>query len=457
MKRLWYVVFCVFGICIVNNGYSQKIEDYFCPLNIKFESRPSEKVNKVNTMRINSAFIENSELYFEDKILRFSDYGLMEIYHNLENITITKDRIISKGGKVRSLKGSYRPTPKNTLLIIPRPNKPVSWKYYMNYMGGYYVTRTAKLVTLNVPTAKGMKAINAIEVTINGKPVEYWAKGYGLIMNFNYVRVGFENYTVSKYYDVEKKEREDRERREREEREAKEKREREERIRKERADSLLLKRIYEGEIFSNNEIKDKPKLTIDFSKLSNRWRKIGTLDRANQSYSLIKNRSLTIDILKNGAITNVKTEDPTSSEKLSDILTGVTCISSGKIMVRGKAHNIDFRERLGYQQCFCRKDEKNYDIILLLKKSKKGLIFERKKVKYTINSDDMTYILNHLKTDKTIETLPNGKYNLIVKTNWVFRIKLEDINPDIGAGFLEKRFYSISCKTKKENINIDID
>lgn len=49
------------------------------------------------------------------------------------------------------------------------------------------------------------------------------------------------------------------------------------------------------------------------------------------------------------------------------------------------------------------------------------------------------------------------KYNLIVKTNWVFRIKLENISPNIGAGFLEKRFYSISCKTKKENINIDID
>jgi hypothetical protein len=276
-------------------------------------------------------------------------------------------------------------------------------------------------------------------------------------MNFNYVRVGFENYTVSKYYDVEKKEREDRERREREEREAKEKREREERIRKERADSLLLKRIYEGEIFSNNEIKDKPKLTIDFSRLSKRWRKVGNLDGANQSYSLIKNRSLTIDILKNGTITNFVTEDPTSSEKLSDILTGVTCINSGKIMVRGKAHNIDFRERLGYQQCFCRKDEKNYDIILLLKKSKKGLTFERKKVKHYINSDDMAYIQNLLKTDKTIESLPNGKYNLIVKTNWVFRIKLENISPNIGAGFLEKRFYSISCKTKKENINIDID
>ena len=115
--------------------------------------------------------------------------------------------------------------------------------------------------------------------------------------------------------------------------------------------------------------------------MSKRWRKVGNLDGANQSYSLIKNRSLTIDILKNGTITNFVTEDPTSSEKLSDILTGVTCINSGKIMVRGKAHNIDFRERLGYQQCFCRKDEKNYDIILLLKKSKKGLTFERKKVK----------------------------------------------------------------------------
>lgn len=92
-----------------------------------------------------------------------------------------------------------------------------------------------------------------------------------------------------------------------------------------------------------------------------------------------------------------------------------------------------------------------------LKKSKKGLTFERKKVKHYINSDDMAYIQNLLKTDKTIESLPNGKYNLIVKTNWVFRIKLENISPNIGAGFLEKRFYSISCKTKKENINIDID
>ena len=383
-----------------------------------------------------------------------SNYGVTT---GMQTILITDDQIICKGGMLETRPGKIVSLSKNNIILkLPKPNRPISWKD--RNMVGIAANRLAKLVTLNIPIVGGTKAINAIEVSVNGTPIEYWAKGYGLVFSWGNIRRGFDSrFTVSKYYDVEKKEREDREKREREEREAKEKREREERIRKERADSLLLKRIYEGEIFSNNEIKDKPKLTIDFSRLSKRWRKVGNLDSANQSYSLIKNRSLTIDILKNGTITNFVMEDPTSSEKLSDILTGVTCISSGKIMVRGKAHNIDFRERLGYQQCFCRKDEKNYDIILLLKKSKKGLTFERKKVKYYINSDDMAYIQNLLKTNKTIESLPNGKYNLIIKTNWVFRIKLENISPNIGAGFLEKRFYSISCKTKKENINIDID
>ena len=452
MKRLWYVVFCVFGICAVNNGYSQNIKDYFYPSDGTYIFSPPNNPTTYHSNEI--IYLGNNEYNIWASDNYVSNYGVTT---GMQTILITDDQIICKGGMLETRPGKIVSLSKNNIILkLPKPNRPISWKD--RNMVGIAANRLAKLVTLNIPIVGGTKAINAIEVSVNGTPIEYWAKGYGLVFSWGNIRRGFDSrFTISKYYDVEKKEREDRERREREEREAKEKREREERIRKERADSLLLKRIYEGEIFSNNEIKDKPKLTIDFSRLSKRWRKVGNLDGANQSYSLIKNRSLTIDILKNGTITNFVTEDPTSSEKLSDILTGVTCINSGKIMVRGKAHNIDFRERLGYQQCFCRKDEKNYDIILLLKKSKKGLTFERKKVKYYINSDDMAYIQNLLKTDKTIESLPNGKYNLIVKTNWVFRIKLENISPNIGAGFLEKRFYSISCKTKKENINIDID
>ncbi len=452
MKRLWYVVFCVFGICAVNNGYSQNIKDYFYPSDGTYIFSPPNNPTTYHSNEI--IYLGNNEYNIWASDNYVSNYGVTT---GMQTILITDDQIICKGGMLETRPGKIVSLSKNNIILkLPKPNRPISWKD--RNMVGIAANRLAKLVTLNIPIVGGTKAINAIEVSVNGTPIEYWAKGYGLVFSWGNIRRGFDSrFTVSKYYDVEKKEREDREKREREEREAKEKREREERIRKERADSLLLKRIYEGEIFSNNEIKDKPKLTIDFSRLSKRWRKVGNLDSANQSYSLIKNRSLTIDILKNGTITNFVMEDPTSSEKLSDILTGVTCISSGKIMVRGKAHNIDFRERLGYQQCFCRKDEKNYDIILLLKKSKKGLTFERKKVKYYINSDDMAYIQNLLKTNKTIESLPNGKYNLIIKTNWVFRIKLENISPNIGAGFLEKRFYSISCKTKKENINIDID
>lgn len=452
MKRLWYVVFCVFGICAVNNGYSQNIKDYFYPSDGTYIFSPPNNPTTYHSNEI--IYLGNNEYNIWASDNYVSNYGVTT---GMQTILITDDQIICKGGMLETRPGKIVSLSKNNIILkLPKPNRPISWKD--RNMVGIAANRLAKLVTLNIPIVGGTKAINAIEVSVNGTPIEYWAKGYGLVFSWGNIRRGFDSrFTVSKYYDVEKKEREDREKREREEREAKEKREREERIRKERADSLLLKRIYEGEIFSNNEIKDKPKLTIDFSRLSKRWRKVGNLDSANQSYSLIKNRSLTIDILKNGTITNFAMEDPTSSEKLSDILTGVTCISSGKIMVRGKAHNIDFRERLGYQQCFCRKDEKNYDIILLLKKSKKGLTFERKKVKYYINSDDMAYIQNLLKTNKTIESLPNGKYNLIIKTNWVFRIKLENISPNIGAGFLEKRFYSISCKTKKENINIDID
>ena len=452
MKRLWYVVFCVFGICAVNNGYSQNIKDYFYPSDGTYIFSPPNNPTTYHSNEI--IYLGNNEYNIWASDNYVSNYGVTT---GMQTILITDDQIICKGGMLETRPGKIVSLSKNNIILkLPKPNRPISWKD--RNMVGIAANRLAKLVTLNIPIVGGTKAINAIEVSANGTPIEYWAKGYGLVFSWGNIRRGFDSrFTVSKYYDVEKKEREDREKREREEREAKEKREREERIRKERADSLLLKRIYEGEIFSNNEIKDKPKLTIDFSRLSKRWRKVGNLDSANQSYSLIKNRSLTIDILKNGTITNFVMEDPTSSEKLSDILTGVTCISSGKIMVRGKAHNIDFRERLGYQQCFCRKDEKNYDIILLLKKSKKGLTFERKKVKYYINSDDMAYIQNLLKTNKTIESLPNGKYNLIIKTNWVFRIKLENISPNIGAGFLEKRFYSISCKTKKENINIDID
>jgi len=449
MKRLWYVVFCVFGICAVNNGYSQNIKDYFYPSDGTYIFSPPNNPTTYHSNEI--IYLGNNEYNIWASDNYVSNYGVTT---GMQTILITDDQIICKGGMLETRPGKIVSLSKNNIILkLPKPNRPISWKD--RNMVGIAANRLAKLVTLNIPIVGGTKAINAIEVSVNGTPIEYWAKGYGLVFSWGNIRRGFDSrFTVSKYYDVEKKEREDREKREREEREAKEKREREERIRKERADSLLLKRIYEGEIFSNNEIKDKPKLTIDFSRLSKRWRKVGNLDSANQSYSLIKNRSLTIDILKNGTITNFVMEDPTSSEKLSDILTGVTCISSGKIMVRGKAHNIDFRERLGYQQCFCRKDEKNYDIILLLKKSKKGLTFERKKVKYYINSDDMAYIQNLLKTNKTIESLPNGKYNLIIKTNWVFRIKLENISPNIGAGFLEKRFYSISCKTKKENINI---
>ena len=452
MKRLWYVVFCVFGICAVNNGYSQNIKDYFYPSDGTYIFSPPNNPTTYHSNEI--IYLGNNEYNIWASDNYVSNYGVTT---GMQTILITDDQIICKGGMLETRPGKIVSLSKNNIILkLPKPNRPISWKD--RNMVGIAANRLAKLVTLNIPIVGGTKAINAIEVSVNGTPIEYWAKGYGLVFSWGNIRRGFDSrFTVSKYYDVEKKEREDREKREREEREAKEKREREERIRKERADSLLLKRIYEGEIFSNNEKKDKPKLTIDFSRLSKRWRKVGNLDSANQSYSLIKNRSLTIDILKNGTITNFVMEDPTSSEKLSDILTGVTCISSGKIMVRGKAHNIDFRERLGYQQCFCRKDEKNYDIILLLKKSKKGLTFERKKVKYYINSDDMAYIQNLLKTNKTIESLPNGKYNLIIKTNWVFRIKLENISPNIGAGFLEKRFYSISCKTKKENINIDID
>ena len=425
MKRLWYVVFCVFGICAVNNGYSQNIKDYFYPSDGTYIFSPPNNPTTYHSNEI--IYLGNNEYNIWASDNYVSNYGVTT---GMQTILITDDQIICKGGMLETRPGKIVSLSKNNIILkLPKPNRPISWKD--RNMVGIAANRLAKLVTLNIPIVGGTKAINAIEVSVNGTPIEYWAKGYGLVFSWGNIRRGFDSrFTVSKYYDVEKKE---------------------------RADSLLLKRIYEGEIFSNNEIKDKPKLTIDFSRLSKRWRKVGNLDSANQSYSLIKNRSLTIDILKNGTITNFVMEDPTSSEKLSDILTGVTCISSGKIMVRGKAHNIDFRERLGYQQCFCRKDEKNYDIILLLKKSKKGLTFERKKVKYYINSDDMAYIQNLLKTNKTIESLPNGKYNLIIKTNWVFRIKLENISPNIGAGFLEKRFYSISCKTKKENINIDID
>ena len=48
-------------------------------------------------MRINSAFIDNNELYLEDKILYFSDYyGLMEIYHNMGRQTKSTKRIAGK-------------------------------------------------------------------------------------------------------------------------------------------------------------------------------------------------------------------------------------------------------------------------------------------------------------------------------------------------------------------------
>ena len=105
MKRLWYVLFCVFGICVVDKGYSQKIEDYFYPLNINFESRLPYRTDAI---QINSAFVDNGELYIEDRMLTLSDYGIIEVLHNLENIVMTKDRIISKNGKRRVVGGIYR-------------------------------------------------------------------------------------------------------------------------------------------------------------------------------------------------------------------------------------------------------------------------------------------------------------------------------------------------------------
>ena len=180
-----------------------------------------------------------------------SNYGVTT---GMQTILITDDQIICKGGMLETRPGKIVSLSKNNIILkLPKPNRPISWKD--RNMVGIAANRLAKLVTLNIPIVGGTKAINAIEVSVNGTPIEYWAKGYGLVFSWGNIRRGFDSrFTVSKYYDVEKKEREDREKREREEREAKEKREREERIRKERADSLLLKRIYEGEIFSNNEI-----------------------------------------------------------------------------------------------------------------------------------------------------------------------------------------------------------
>ena len=43
-------------------------------------------------------------------MLTLSDYGIIEVLHNLENIVMTKDRIISKNRKRRVVGGIYRPT-----------------------------------------------------------------------------------------------------------------------------------------------------------------------------------------------------------------------------------------------------------------------------------------------------------------------------------------------------------
>ena len=163
----------------------------------------------------------------------------------MQTILITDDQIICKGGMLETRPGKIVSLSKNNIILkLPKPNRPISWKD--RNMVGIAANRLAKLVTLNIPIVGGTKAINAIEVSVNGTPIEYWAKGYGLVFSWGNIRRGFDSrFTVSKYYDVEKKEREDREKREREEREAKEKREREERIRKERADSLSLMAFFQ--------------------------------------------------------------------------------------------------------------------------------------------------------------------------------------------------------------------
>lgn len=251
MKRLWYVVFCVFGICAVNNGYSQNIKDYFYPSDGTYIFSPPNNPTTYHSNEI--IYLGNNEYNIWASDNYVSNYGVTT---GMQTILITDDQIICKGGMLETRPGKIVSLSKNNIILkLPKPNRPISWKD--RNMVGIAANRLAKLVTLNIPIVGGTKAINAIEVSVNGTPIEYWAKGYGLVFSWGNIRRGFDSrFTVSKYYDVEKKEREDREKREREEREAKEKREREERIRKERADSLLLKRIYEGEIFSNNEIRE---------------------------------------------------------------------------------------------------------------------------------------------------------------------------------------------------------
>lgn len=209
MKRLWYVLFCVFGICVVDKGYSQNIKDYFYPSDGTYIFVYSEDPTTYHSKKI--VYLGNNEYNIWEDDVYVSNYGITtKLGYGMQTILITDDRIICKGGMRKVLQGKVVSLSKNNInLMLPKPNKPISWKD--RNMVGIAANRLAKLVTLNIPIAGGTKAINAIEVSVNGTPIEYWAKGYGLVFSWGSIIPGFENYTVSEYYDVEAREREMRE------------------------------------------------------------------------------------------------------------------------------------------------------------------------------------------------------------------------------------------------------
>ena len=198
MKKLWYVVFCVFGICVVDKGYSQNIKDYFYPSNGTYIFVYPEDPTTYHSKKI--VYLGNNEYNIWENDAYVSNYGITtQLGYGMQTILITDDRIICKGGMRKVLQGKVVSLSKNNNLMLPKPNKPISWKD--RNMGGIAANRLAKLVTLNIPIVGGTKAINAIEVSVNGTPIEYWAKGYGLVFSWGNI-IPFRNTMMSKRENV---------------------------------------------------------------------------------------------------------------------------------------------------------------------------------------------------------------------------------------------------------------
>ncbi len=165
--------------------------DYFYPQNSSYEFfAPSFGIKSI--VRIYS---ENGTCFMTRQVA----IGMQN--SRTEEIIISSDKIISIKGKDAVLSGYSRTPENNIILMLPKFNNLASWQYKEVRTDGKInlIERTAKFVKLNIKINGHPKKLSAIEVSEAGVPIQYWAKGYGLVIDKGgiYFRSGFSsNYAI---------------------------------------------------------------------------------------------------------------------------------------------------------------------------------------------------------------------------------------------------------------------